>query len=188
MALTMDIDEVDSILLEPFNLHTEEPICHHSPSDYLSANFKFYPTDQEEETATAKSEPDVDALWTRAVDNMFKSSRLFNGSLEEEKENLAENLIDNVITTNTVVEKTVKGTEKEVISDKLEHFTVDKIEIDDSQFVTSNENVEIKPQFEAVLSQPIKRDIDEVGILKFDGYQVGPYLLSFLSYYLSLLF
>eukprot|EP00794_Sanderia_malayensis_P018126 gene18126-19936_t len=113
----MEIQTVDSLVLEAFNLHGAEPICHHSPSDYLSTNFKFYDetdhngidTNESSSSHAVKASStehstatDVDVLWTKAVDNMFKSSRLFNGSssdgglvvlADEEKENLGENIM-----------------------------------------------------------------------------------------------
>ena len=92
----MEIEEVETMILEPFDLHTSEHLNNHSPSEYLSANFKFYlPTENVAKSLEDKEEGDVDALWTKAVDNMFKSSRLFNTDVkEEEKENFDENLLD----------------------------------------------------------------------------------------------
>lgn len=97
----MEIEEVDSMILEPFDLHTSEHLNDHSPTEYLTSNFKFYlPTEPSVKSVdeTHKEENDVDALWTKAVDNMFKSSRLFNNDMkEEEKENVDENLLENNI-------------------------------------------------------------------------------------------
>eukprot|EP00112_Aurelia_sp_Birch-Aquarium-sp1_P013819 Seg2951.2 transcript_id=Seg2951.2/GoldUCD/mRNA.D3Y31 product="hypothetical protein" protein_id=Seg2951.2/GoldUCD/D3Y31 len=89
------MDEVDTMILEPFDLHSTEQL-NHSPSDYLSTNFKFYlSSENTENNVEHKEDMDVDALWTKAVDNMFRSSRLFNGdSKEEEKENVDENVLD----------------------------------------------------------------------------------------------
>ena len=89
------MDEVDTMILEPFDLHSTEQL-NHSPSDYLSTNFKFYlSSENTESNVEHKDDLDVDALWTKAVDNMFRSSRLFNGdSKEEEKENVDENVLD----------------------------------------------------------------------------------------------
>ena len=91
------MQEVDAMSLEPFDLHTGEHLNNHSPSEYLSSNFKFYlPPESSMKNLDEKEDVDVDALWTKAVDNMFKSSRLFNSDVkEEEKENVHENLLDN---------------------------------------------------------------------------------------------
>ena len=92
----MDMQEVDAMTLEPFELHTAEHFSDHSPSEYLSTKF-YLPSENSGKHIEEKEEVGVD-LWTKAVDNMFKSSRLFNSDLkEEEKENVHENLLDNGI-------------------------------------------------------------------------------------------
>ena len=139
------MDHVDAMILEPFDLHSSEPLCHHSPNDYLSSNFRFYPSDHQElEIANDKTENDVDALWTRAVDNMFKSSRLFNGSnKEEEKENLAENVMENVM---EITEKQSQG-RGDIIEKEFEKETqglfVDNIKKIPVETVAENANMNL---------------------------------------------
>ena len=90
----MDMQEVDAMTLEPFELHTAEHFSDHSPSEFLSTKF-YIPNENSIKHVDEKEEVDVE-LWTKAVDNMFKSSPLFNSDLkEEEKENVDENLLDN---------------------------------------------------------------------------------------------
>ena len=89
------MQEVDAMALEPFELHTAEHFTDHSPSEYLSTKF-YLPIDNSAKHIAEKEDAGVDALWTKAVDNMFKSSRLFNSDVkEEEKENVHENLLEN---------------------------------------------------------------------------------------------
>ena len=90
----MDMQEVDAMTLEPFELHATEHFSDHSPSEFLSTKF-YLPNGNSMKHIDEKEEVDVE-LWTKAVDNMFKSSPLFNSDLrEEEKENVDENLLDN---------------------------------------------------------------------------------------------
>ena len=90
------MEEVDKMILEPFDLHSTEQLDN-SPSHYLSTTFKFYlQPEPMEQNVEEKIEADFDVLWTKAVDNMFKSSRLFNGDpKEEEKENVDDNVQEN---------------------------------------------------------------------------------------------